>query len=430
MSYEKVLSQNFDIPDSHAIDVYLAQGGYKALPKVLKTMTPEAVMGEVKKANLRGRGGAGFPAGVKWGFVPKDVDKPKYLCVNADEGEPGTYKDRQIMEKDPHMLIEGIVITCYAVGIHAAYIYIRGEFVMQANRLEEAIREAYDKGYLGKNILETGFDLDVHVHRGAGAYVCGEETALIESLEGKKGQPRLKPPFPAVIGLFNCPTVINNVETVSNVPHIINKGGDWFTSLGVEKDGGNRLFGISGHVVKPGVYELPTGISLKEVVFDVAGGIRDGHALKAVIPGGSSTPVLKADEIDIKLDIASVSDAGSMLGSGAIIVMDDSSCMVHALMVLTRFYHHESCGQCTPCREGTGWLDQIVTRIETGQGREGDIELLESLTESMTGTTICPLSEAAAIPVQGFLKKFRGEFEQHIAEKGCPKPDFGRPKSG
>ena len=326
---EKILSQHFGLKNFYQIDEYMKEGGYRAVQKALQ-MKPDEILEEVKKANLRGRGGAGFPAGIKWGFVPK-VDKPKYLCVNADEGEPGTFKDRYIMSHDPHLLLEGIIISSYCVGIHSAYIYIRGEYEAIALRLEGAIAEALEKGFLGKNILKSGFDLDVVVHRGAGAYICGEETALLESLEGKRGNPRLKPPFPASIGLFNCPTVINNVETVSNIPLIILNGADWFVGKGLPKDGGTRIFGVSGMVEKPGIYELPLGTSLKDIIYTHAGGMKKGKKLKAVIPGGMSAPVLKADEIDIKMDFDSLMEAGSMLGSAAIIVIDTGTSILDVL---------------------------------------------------------------------------------------------------
>jgi len=359
---EKILTKDFDVKHLFKIDEYMKKGGYKTLTRVLKELKPEDVMSEVKAAHLRGRGGAGFPAGVKWGFVPKDVDKPKYLCVNADEGEPGTFKDRYIMTHNPHLLLEGIVMTCFAVGIHTAYIYIRGEYENMAVRLENAISEAEAKGFIGKNILKTGFDLNVTVHRGAGAYICGEETALLESLEGKRGNPRLKPPFPAAVGLFQNPTVINNVETLSNVPCIMEKGADWFVKQGLSEDGGTRLFGVSGKVKKPGVYELPVGTSLKELVYTYAGGIKSGKKLKAVIPGGMSSPILKPDEIDISMDCASLMKADSMLGSGAVIVLDEDVPIIDVLRKVTQFYSHESCGQCTPCRIGNSWINKIVYR--------------------------------------------------------------------
>jgi NADH-quinone oxidoreductase subunit F len=374
----------------------------------------------VKKANLRGRGGAGFPAGVKWGFLPKDLSKHRILVINADEGEPGTFKDRLIMTKGPHLLIEGIVITSYALSVRNVYIYIRGEFVREAEIVQEAVDEAYAKGYLGKNIQGTGFDLDVTVHRGAGAYICGEETSLINSLEGKRGWPRLKPPFPASVGAFGLPTIVNNVETIADVPWIITNGGEKFASLGMGKDGGTRLVCVSGPVNRPGVFELPVGVTLREIIDVHAGGMRDGKAIKAVIPGGSSTPVLRPDEIDVPYEIDSVHKIGSMVGSGAVIVIPEGTCMVRALSVLMNFYAHESCGQCTPCREGCGWLARVMKRIENGEGREGDVELILDVCDNMLGRTICPLADAAVMPAQSFIWKFREEFDRHIREKKCP----------
>ncbi|TEU04717.1 MAG: NADH-quinone oxidoreductase subunit NuoF [Candidatus Aminicenantes bacterium] len=409
---EKVLTQHFGLKNVYQIDEYIKQGGYEAVKKALK-LKPEEILEEMKKANLRGRGGAGFPAGVKWGFVPK-VDKPKYLCVNADEGEPGTFKDRYIMSHNPHMLLEGIIITSYCVGIHSAYIYIRGEYEAVALRLEEAISEAYDKGYLGKNILNSGFDLDVSVHRGAGAYICGEETALLESLEGKRGNPRLKPPFPASVGLFQCPTVINNVETLSNIPQIILNGADWFTGKGLPKDGGTRIFGVSGMVEKPGIYELPIGTNLKDIINKHAGGMKQGKKLKAVIPGGMSAPVLKADEIDIPMDFDSLVNAESMLGSAAIIVIDTGTSMLDVLKAVTKFYSHESCGLCTPCRIGTSWINKIVKRMAEGKGSKKDIDDIVRLASNILGKTLCPLGDAAAMPILSIAKKFRKELESRL----------------
>ncbi|MGM0466497.1 MAG: NADH-quinone oxidoreductase subunit NuoF [Acidobacteriota bacterium] len=411
---EKVLTKDFDVEHLYKIGVYMKKGGYKTLTKVLKKLKPEDVLKEVKAAHLRGRGGAGFPAGVKWGFVPKDVDKPKYLCVNADEGEPGTFKDRYIMSHNPHMLLEGIVITCFCVGIHTAFIYIRGEYENIAQRLELAISEAEDKGFIGKNILKTGFDLNVFVHRGAGAYICGEETALLESLEGKRGNPRLKPPFPASIGLFQSPTVINNVETLSNIPHIMEKGAEWFVKQGIPKDGGTRIFGVSGKVKKPGIYELPVGTSLKELIYTHAGGMKSGKKLKAVIPGGMSSPILKPDEIDIPMDCESLAKADSMLGSGAVIVLDEDVPIIDVLRKITQFYSHESCGQCTPCRIGNSWINKIVTRIYKGKGKKGDLDNIEKLASNMLGRTLCPLGDAAAMPILAVVKKFRKELKAEI----------------
>ena len=411
---DKILTEHFSLENFFKIDVYLKNEGYEAVKKALSGMKPEDVLEEVKAANLRGRGGAGFPAGVKWGFVPKDIEKPKYLCVNADEGEPGTFKDRYIMTHDPHLLIEGIIITSYCVGIHTAFIYIRGEYEAIAIRLEQAISEAYDKGFLGKDILGTGFNLDVFVHRGAGAYICGEETALLESLEGKRGNPRLKPPFPASVGLFGCPTVINNVETVSNIPSIILNGADWFCKEGLPKDGGTRIFGVSGMVKNPGIYELPVGTNLMEIIVQHAGGMMEGKTLKAVIPGGMSAPILKADEIDINMDFDSLVESNSMLGSAAIIVIDEETSMLDVLRRVTKFYSHESCGQCTPCRIGNSWIYKIVKRMAEGKGKRGDLDKIIRLANNMLGKTLCPLGDAAAMPVLSIIQKFRDELESYI----------------
>lgn len=410
-----------DVQDSELrpIQNYLKVGGYQTLKRVLLELKPEQIVDEVKKSGLRGRGGAGFPTGMKWSFIPKNVDKPKYLVVNADESEPGTCKDRVILERNPHLLMEGIVMGSYAIGAHCCYLYIRGEYYEQAQILGRAIEEAYQHGFLGKNILSSGYDLDVYLHRGAGAYICGEETGLLESLEGKKGWPRLKPPFPAVVGLYGCPTVINNVETLAAVPRIMERGGDWFASLGTPKNGGTRLFAVSGHVNKPGTYELPLGIPLREIIFNYAGGMKDDIALKAVIPGGSSCPILTAEEIDVKMDFDSVAAIGSMLGSGGVVVMNEETCMVKALLRIAKFYAHESCGQCTPCREGTTWLKKILQRVNDGLGRQEDLDHLMDIAFNMIGTTICPLGDAAALPVRSFIQKFREEFEYHVHQKAC-----------
>ncbi|MBP1623004.1 MAG: nuoF [Acidobacteria bacterium] len=415
----KILTRNLHVANLQQIAVYESLGGYRALSKALKEYAPAEIIDIVKKSGLRGRGGAGFPTGMKWGFVPKDSGKSVYLCVNADESEPGTFKDRVIIEKDPHQLIEGIIISAYALGCHHAFIYIRGEFVYGAGVLDRAIAEAYDKGYLGKDILGSGFDVDLTVHRGAGAYICGEETALLESLEGKRGHPRLKPPFPAVVGLYGAPTVINNVETLANISHIINNGAEWYASIGVERNAGTRLFGVSGHVRRRGVYELPMGTPLRELIFDHCGGLRDGRKLKAVVPGGSSVPVLTADQVDVRLDFDSVAKAGSMLGSAGVIVMDDSTCMVKAALRISRFYAEESCGQCTQCREGTEWMYRILRRLENGRGKSGDLELLLDICAQMKGRTICPLSDAAAMPIESYIQKFYDEFAAHIQEQRC-----------
>lgn len=416
---EKIISKFFEIKDGHTVEVYKQQGGYQAIQQVLNKMTPEEVIQEVTESNLRGLGGAGFPTGRKWAFVPKHSPKPKYLIINADESEPGTFKDRYVMDFYTHGLLEGIMIASYAIRAHKAFIYIRGEYVRQAENLAQQIKKAYEKGYLGKGIFGTNYDLDVEVHQGAGAYICGEETALLESLEGKKGWPRMKPPFPAIEGAFRCPTIVNNVETIAYLPTIINKGAEWFASLGSERNGGLRFFSVSGHVKKPGVYELPMGTPLREIIFKHAGGMRNGADLKAVVPGGSSSPILRPEEIDVKMDYDSLAAMGSMLGSAGVIVMDQSTCIVRALYVVTRFYHHESCGQCTPCREGTGWLEKILKRILEGNGRQEDVDNLVSIANNISGNTICPLGDAAAFPVQSYVKKFRDEFEYHVHEKRC-----------
>jgi NADH-quinone oxidoreductase subunit F len=415
----KILTKNMHVADLQQIGVYESLGGYQSLAKALKEFKPVEIIDIVKKSGLRGRGGAGFPTGMKWGFVPKDAGKPVYLCVNADESEPGTFKDRLIIEKDPHQLIEGIIISAYALDCHQAFIYIRGEFCFGAEVLNRAVSEAYEKGYLGKNILGSGFDLELLVHRGAGAYICGEETALLESLEGMRGHPRLKPPFPAVVGLYGSPTVINNVETLANIPHIVANGSEWFASIGVDRNAGTRLFGVSGHVKRRGVYELPMGTTLRELIFDHCGGMRSERKLKAIVPGGSSVPVLTADQVDVALDFDSIAKAGSMLGSAGVIVMDDSTCMVKAAVRISKFYADESCGQCTQCREGTEWLHRILTRIENGNGRQGELELLLDLCANMKALTICPLSDAAAMPVESYIQKFYDEFAAHIKEQRC-----------
>jgi NADH-quinone oxidoreductase subunit F len=357
---------------------------------------------------------------VKWGFLPKNSPLPRYLCVNADESEPGTFKDRQIIENNPHLLLEGSLIAAYAIECHTAYIYIRGEFAQGAKVLEKAIAEAYAAGHFGRNIYGTGYDLDICVHRGAGAYICGEETGLIASLEGRRAYPRVKPPFPATYGVFGAPTIVNNVETLSCLPPIIERGAEWFRSIGPDNCPGPKLYGVSGQVNRPGVFELPMGTSLREIIEVHAGGVWKGKRLKAVIPGGTSVPVLKADEIDVAMDFDSVAKAGSMLGSAGIIVMDEDTCMVRTLQTLAKFYHHESCGQCTPCREGTGWLHRLTTRIEEGGAAPGDVDLLARVAENMLGNTVCLLADAAAVPVTSFVKKFRNEFEEHLRLGGCP----------
>jgi len=414
---EIVLFKHLIDPEVKKLENYKKLDGYQGLKKAL-SMQPDDIINEVKASNLRGRGGAGFPAGLKWSFMPKGEGQKYFIC-NADEGEPGTFKDRYIMSENPHQLIEGMVIGGFAIGATVGYIYIRGEFKFVADVLQEAIDEAYKEGYLGKNILNSGFDFDLYVHLGAGAYVCGEETGLIQSLEGNTGQPRLKPPFPAQCGAFSKPTTVNNVETIACVPDIIRKGAKWFLTIGPERNNGTKIYGISGHVNKPGVYELPMGTSLRELIFEHAGGIKDGKKVKAVIPGGSSAPVLSADQLDIAMDFDSLKEVGSMLGSGAIIVMNEDTCIVEAFTKLAQFYAHESCGQCTPCREGTAWLAKIMKNIEDGKGKEGDIDLLLDICSNIMGRTICPLGDAAVLCIKGAIDRFREEFEYHITHKKC-----------
>ncbi len=408
-----VLSTRLKDPDGAWFEDYVAGGGYLAAGKVLTSMTPQEVIEEVSKPNLRGLGGAGFPAGRKWSFVPRETEKPKYLVANADEGEPGTFKDRYIMERDPHALIEGMIIAAYAIDSHKAYVYIRGEYFRSARRLQRALDEAYSQGWLGRDIQGAGFDLEIVIHRGAGAYICGEETALLTSLEGGKGFPKLKPPFPAISGLFSCPTIVNNVETLACVPFIIRNGAERFATIGTPRQGGTRLFCVSGHVVRPGVYEEPVGITLRELI-DRAGGVRDGKKLKAVIPGGISAKILTADEIDVAMDFDSLMAAGSMAGSGGVIVMDETTCMVEALESAAKFFADESCGQCSPCREGTGWVHRIMRRIADGRGSVQDLEDLLAIAGDMEGKTICVFADAAAWPVQSYIAKFRDEFEDYI----------------
>jgi NADH-quinone oxidoreductase subunit F len=403
------------------LSTYQSEGGYEALKKILSEKTAQEDLIEmVKQSGLRGRGGAGFPAGLKWSFINRAAPGDKYIVCNSDEGEPGTFKDRDILRYNPHALIEGMIIAGYAIGATAGYNYIRGEFWEPYERFEAALEEARAAGLLGDNILGSGFSYDIHSHLGGGAYICGEETALLESIEGKKGQPRFKPPFPAMFGLYGRPTVINNTETLASVPDIIRQGAQWFHDIGTEKSGGSKLFSISGNVAKPGVYEIPMGTPFAELL-EMAGGMRNGRKLKAVIPGGSSAPVLPGDVMmDLNMDYESIAGAGSMLGSGAVIVMDDSNCMVKVLDRISYFYYEESCGQCTPCREGTGWMHRVVHRIETGKGRPEDLDLLDDVTRKIMGRTICALGDAAAMPVAGFIKHFRDEFEYHIEHGKCP----------
>ncbi len=402
------------------LENYLKVGGYQALRKIIDNkMSADEIIAEVKASGLRGRGGAGFPTGLKWSFMPKNYEGDKYLVCNSDEGEPGTCKDRDILRFNPHSLIEGMAIAAYTMKVKVGYNYVHGEIFEAYERMEFACEEARKAGYLGKNILGSGFEFDLHNHLGYGAYVCGEETALLESLEGKKGQPRFKPPFPASFGLYGKPTTINNTETFASIPYIIREGGKKFADMGVPNSGGVKLFSVSGHVNNPGNFEVPLGTPFKKLL-EMAGGVRNGHKLKAVIPGGSSMPVLPGEiMMDLNMDFDSIQKAGSYLGTGAVIVMDETTCMVKALERLSYFYFEESCGQCTPCREGTGWLYRIVLRIENGEGRPEDLDLLLSLCDNIAGRTICALGDAAAWPVQGFLKHYRSEFEYHIEHKRC-----------
>ena len=402
------------------LETYQSEGGYEALRKILgERVEQEEIIDMVKQSGLRGRGGAGFPTGLKWSFINRTAPGDKYVVCNSDEGEPGTFKDRDILRYNPHALIEGMIICGYAIGGVAGYNYIRGEFWEPYERFEAALAEAREAGLLGSNILDSGFDFDIHTHLGAGAYICGEETALLESLEGKKGQPRFKPPFPAMFGLYGRPTVINNTESLASVPDIIRQGADWFRDIGVTNSGGPKLFSVSGNVARPGNYEVPMGTPFAELL-EMAGGMRDGRPCKAVIPGGSSAPVLPGEVMmDLTMDYDSIAQAGSMLGSGAVIVMDDSNCMVKVLDRISYFYFEESCGQCTPCREGTGWMHRVVHRIETGKGRPEDLDLLDDVAKKIMGRTICALGDAAALPVAGFIKHFRDEFQYHIDNKKC-----------
>jgi len=420
-----VLSSRFRDAEGTGYDAYCAAGGYTAARKALTSMTPQQVIEEVTKSNLRGLGGAGFPTGKKWGFIPKDSPKPKFLVVNADEGEPGTFKDRYILERDPHALIEGIVIAAFCIGAHKSYVYIRGEYVLPAQRFARAVEEAYEHGWLGKSIQGSGFDLELVIHRGAGAYICGEETALLSSLEGGKGFPKLKPPFPAISGLFRCPTIVNNVETLACVPPILNNGAEWFARMGTAKQGGTRLFSLCGHVVRPGLYEAPVGVTLRDLIYGYAGGVRDARQLKAVIPGGISAKVLTASEIDVAMDFDSLMAAGTMAGSAGVIVMDETTCMVEALRAASHFFADESCGQCSPCREGTGWILKILDRILAGKGRMEDLEVLLGAAGNMEGKTICVFADAAAWPVQSYIQKFRAEFEHHITTGRCDRIQSG-----
>lgn len=410
---EIVLMKNINDPEAIKLETYEKNGGYRALKKVLKNLSPTAVIEDVKKSNLRGRGGAGFPTGMKWGFVPKDSGKPHYLVCNADEGEPGTFKDRVFMERDPHQMIEGMIIAAYAIAASTAYIYIRGEYGISIKHVNQAIKAAYDKGYLGENILGSGFSLDMYVHVGAGAYICGEETALLESIEGKRGQPKLKPPFPVVAGLYECPTVVNNVETFACLPHIFTKGVDWFTSIGPEDAPGPRLFGLSGQLKKPGVYELPMGMPLGQMVEEYGGGALNGK-FKAVIPGGVSAPMIPVSGFDVKMDYASLAAVDSMLGSAGVIALDETASIPAVASRIMDFFSHESCGKCAPCREGLTWATKILRRIEAGEGLPGDPDQLEVLCGGIFGNTFCALGDGAAWGLRATLKHFRGEYDALI----------------
>ncbi|WP_456428110.1 NADH-quinone oxidoreductase subunit NuoF [Rhodocaloribacter sp.] len=412
-SYERVLLP--PVRDLHKIDVYEQHGGYEALCEALTSdrWDPKSVTEEVKASGLRGRGGAGFPTGLKWSFMPPvDPDVPRFLCCNGDESEPGTFKDRQLMEYNPHLVFEGMLLACYAISAKAGYLYVRGEYADWITHMERELEKAYAKGYVGQNIMGSGFSCDIIIHKGAGAYICGEESSLMESLEGKRAYPRIKPPFPAQRGIWGYPTTINNVETLACVPLILQRGGAWYAKIGAQRHPGPVLYGISGHVNRPGVYEYPTGMLITDLIYEVAGGMRGGKKLKAVVPGGSSTPILRADMLDgVTMDAETLRDAGSMMGTGGMLVMDEDTDIVSWLRRVTHFYHHESCGQCTPCREGTGWLENIVTRIDEGEGRLRDLDLLIDLCSQMEGRTVCALADAAAWPVRYTVTRFRDEFE-------------------
>jgi len=413
---EKIILK--DIPDLNKIDVYVANGGYTALKKAVSQMSPDQVIEEVKTSGLKGRGGACFSTGLKWSFIPKGSPKPKYLLCNGDESEPGSFKDREIFEKNPQQFIEGALIAAYAIGAKAIYIYIRGEYWKWIKLMEESVADAYKKGFIGNNIFGSDFSCEMYLHVGAGAYICGEETSLMNSLEGKRGYPRVKPPFPAISGAWGNPTIINNIETLANVPEIINKGGEWFSKIGDPRQPGTLLFGVSGHVNKPGVYELPTGIPLMTIINDHCGGVKDGKEIKMVIPGGSSMPPLNREEaLTIKMDNESLKAIGSYIGTAGVIVMSEGTDVVDVIRRITKFYYHESCGQCTPCREGCGWMLKVLNRIMDGTGRMSDLDLLISVAENIEGNTICALGDAAAWPVKWAVRKFRKDFEAKITDK-------------
>ncbi len=416
--HEKILLANMEQPGyTGSLSDYERAGGYQALKKVLGKVQPNDVTEIVKKSGLRGRGGAGFPTGVKWGFLPKDYRGPIYLCCNADESEPGTFKDRQLMERDPHQMIEGCLVACYAIRAETCYVYIRGEYTLATAILERALAEARRAGYVGHNVLGSGVNIEVWMHRGAGAYICGEETALLESLEGKRGLPRFKPPFPAVVGLYGKPTVVNNVETLANLPHIINRGPEWFASIGSPpKSTGTRVFCLSGHVKQPGNYEVPMGMSLRELIFDYGGGMRSQKPLKAIIPGGASAPFLTPDHLDVKLDFEAMAQAGSMLGSGGVTVMEEGTSMVWAATRLMEFFYHESCGKCSPCREGSAWLVQTMHRILAKRGRADDLDTLTDLCKNIAGRTVCAFGDAEVAPIMSTLQYWRHEYEELIQQ--------------
>ena len=416
----EVCFRTLHLDEPWTLESYLSVGGYESLKKILTEKIPaEDIIEEVKTSALRGRGGAGFPTGLKWSFMPREADVDKYIVCNSDEGEPGTCKDRDILRYNPHQLIEGMAIAAYCIGAQAGYNYIRGEFWEPFIRFDNALKEAREAGYLGNKIFGSDFNFELHSHLGGGAYICGEETALLESIEGKKGQPRFKPPFPASFGLYGKPTTINNTETLASIPVIVEKGGQWFLEQGKPNNGGTKIFSVSGNVNRPGNYEINMGTPFSELL-EMCGGMKDGYKLKAVIPGGSSSPVIPGEQMmDVAMDYDGIRDAGSMLGSGAVIILDDKVCMVNALARLSHFYMEESCGQCTPCREGTGWLSRVVHRIEHGQGKQEDIDLLYKVADDIMGRTICALGEAASMPVQGFIKHYRDEFQYHIDHKKC-----------
>jgi len=422
MTLVPVLTDTWDLDRAWTLAAYTDAGGYRALDKALG-MAPDDVIATVKDGGLRGRGGAGFPTGMKWGFLPAPkgdgTDKPRYLVVNADESEPGTCKDIPLMMASPHTLVEGVIISSYAIGCHTAFIYVRGEVLHVIRRLRAAVREAYEAGHLGTDIHGSGFNLDLIVHAGAGAYICGEETALLDSLEGRRGQPRLRPPFPAVAGLYASPTVVNNAESIASVPAIVQHGAEWFAGMGTEKSAGVGIFSLSGHVVRPGQYEAPLGITLRQLI-EYAGGIRPGHELKFWTPGGSSTPIFTAEHLDVPLDFDSVAAAGSMLGTRALQIFDETVCVVRAVLRWAQFYAHESCGKCTPCREGTGWLVQVLERLEKGDGSEADLDLLLDQCDNILGKAFCALGDGATSPITSSVKHFRDEYIAHLTHHGCP----------